>query len=133
MTQPADDKLGHAKREIKALRVQLEQERARMAELKEAATDFLNDCINFDDGNLTNVILKTLSNCLKSKGSSSAWLLRQKADVMEQCMHDINRLRSAFNLSKDETMGIKMAVQHCKGEVRNLRLAADEADKDQES
>jgi hypothetical protein len=63
----------------------------------------------------------------------SAWLLRQKADVIEQCMRDIHRLRSAFNLSEDETMGIKMAIQHCKGEVRNLRLAADEADKEQES
>jgi predicted RNase H-like nuclease (RuvC/YqgF family) len=64
---------------------------------------------------------------------ADGWLLRQKADVIEECMHDIHRLRSAFNLSEDETMGIKMAIQHCKGEVRNLRLAADEADKEQES
>jgi hypothetical protein len=90
MTKPIDDKLGHAKREIKALKVQLEQERARMTELKEAATDLLNDCINFDDGNLTNVILKTLSNCLKSKGSSSAWLLRQKADAVDKEQDNLN-------------------------------------------
>jgi hypothetical protein len=36
MTKPADDKLGHAKREIKALRVQVAQGNSRVAELTEA-------------------------------------------------------------------------------------------------
>jgi hypothetical protein len=61
-------------------------------------------------------------------GGDKGWLLRQKADVIEQCMRDIHSLRSAFNLSEDETMGIKMAVQHCKGEVKDLRLAADKVE-----
>jgi hypothetical protein len=36
MSKPADDKLGHAKREIKALRVQVAQGNSRVAELTEA-------------------------------------------------------------------------------------------------
>ena len=62
---------------------------------------------------------------------SGAWIMRQNADVIEQCMRDIHSLRSAFNLSEDEITGIKMAVQHCKREVKVLRLDADQADKEQ--
>jgi hypothetical protein len=116
MTKPADDKLGHAKREIKALTGQLKQERAKMTELKEAATDLLNDCINFDERNLTDGILTTLSNCLKSKGLSSAWLLRQKADAVgearEHMLRDAGRGRG---MDVDEANAwLKVKVQHLK-------------------
>jgi hypothetical protein len=122
MTKPADDKLGHAKREIKALTGQLKQERARMTELKEAATDLLNDCINFDERNLTDGILTTLSNCLKSKGLSSAWLLRQKADAVEAARDEICTYMYGVELLNTAD------PEELTDFAKRLRQAADDAD-----
>jgi uncharacterized protein (DUF3084 family) len=45
MTKPADDKLGHAKREIKALRVQIEQIKDKVAEANTERDSALNEAV----------------------------------------------------------------------------------------
>jgi hypothetical protein len=97
---------------------------ARVAQLVTALQDAVN-IIQSDANTKENYGSLCRMGSVLAKDSSAAWLLRQKADVIEQCMRDIHSLRSAFNLSEDETMGIKMAVQHCKGQVKDFSLAAD--------
>jgi hypothetical protein len=109
---------------IDRLQTLADELQARVSELVTALQDAV-DIIQADANTEENYGALCRMGSALAKGSSAAWLLRQKADVIEQCMRDIHSLRSAFNLSEDETMGIKMAVQHCKGQVKDFSLAAD--------
>jgi len=105
-------------------KAEIERLRARVAELVTALQD-ATDIIQADANTEENYGSLCRMGSALANNSSSAWLMQKKADVMEQCMRDIHLLRSSFDLSEGEIAGIKMAVQHCKGQVKDFRTAAD--------
>jgi hypothetical protein len=113
MTKPADDKLGHAKREIKALTGQLAEARARMSMLEsfiegvEKNAEQSNPEWNF-------VCKQALA------GGSKAWLLRQKA----KALYDLGCTEPSL-MHK----GIPAWTINCIDlEYKRLRDAADKSD-----
>ncbi len=61
-----------------------------------------------------------------------AWLLRQKAEAVEECRSSMTDLESHFKFSGEEKDCMKLAYQHCSNEAQSLRQAADEMEKTNE-
>jgi hypothetical protein len=127
MTKPADDKLGHAKREIKALTGQLAETRARMSMLESFIEGVEKNAEQFNpEWNF--VCSQALA------GGSKAWLLRQKAAAVDAAANEC--MPGPYGQPDDpapEYMAACESIADVKDYAKRLRQAADEADKEQES
>jgi hypothetical protein len=128
MTKSADDKLGHAKREIKALKMQLDGLRTQVEEHEEDMALFMSVAIlvckqesdEWDSDRVqTNKDYAEVCGHRIAKLSSvnaAAWLLRQKAEALgearEHMLRDAGRGRG---MDVDEANAwLKVKVQHLK-------------------